>query len=453
MTKPLKQPQSLSRLLRGPVSRGLAAAADDADSTDTKTAINARGGDYGSGFIPGVAIITRGEALGHGFWIDAVFLQQVNSAMGELVAGLKSRFTHPGLCSDGLGKFLGRVKAPSLAGDIVRGDLHISDSARVSPDGDLGEYVLSLAQSDPSAFGTSIVFEHDAAAEDEFYELNSSLVEDEDTGERRFAFASPDPANVNNYPHCRLAELHAVDVVDEPAANPGGLFHRGPDVLPAAEELLSYTLGLSVTRPVNHFFDINPDRASAFVQGFLARHGLTLSRKDSSIMPKIKLAKEPCDDKKPADDTKPEDKQPDEEMGEGEGEKKPADEEDPKKKPADDTSEEDGELSAARKQLRVELKRFAALGNRGIELFGEGKTFEEAQGVVLAETQAANRKLSAALEASEKTIELLKKERGEDPVSFGIEASDKQLAESKLAQNIGPNLAKLAAGIKLPGKK
>lgn len=83
--------------------------------------------------------------------------------------GLKSRFTHPSLSDDGLGKFLGRAR--DLRRDSVtvlrdgrpttipatRADLHLSETSFNTPHGNLGGYVLDLAESDPDALSSSIV--------------------------------------------------------------------------------------------------------------------------------------------------------------------------------------------------------------------------------------------------------------------------------------------------------
>lgn len=236
------------------------------------------GGDFEAGLIRGAAIITTGvEALGHDYWIDKGFGEQVARkifAAGK--QGVKARFTHPGLSADGLGTFLGRFKRPPGAtsfhdlidGDTVRADLHIVDSAHGTPDGDLAGYVLNLAEEDPGAFGTSIVFKHDQAAEKKFRKLNSH------DGE----FVSPDDRNLNNYPHARLAELRAIDAVDSPAANPDGLFHR-QTTAHQAEGLIAYALGLESEPPAECAFSdiVAPARVAGFVSKFLDRRGLTLA--------------------------------------------------------------------------------------------------------------------------------------------------------------------------------
>lgn len=90
--------------------------------------------------------------------------------------GLKSRFTHPDMSSDGLGKFLGRARdlrmdkakdariGKSVA--AVRGDLHFDKtSLDTPPEGGkpLGLYVMDLAESDPDALSSSIVVVADQA--------------------------------------------------------------------------------------------------------------------------------------------------------------------------------------------------------------------------------------------------------------------------------------------------
>lgn len=117
-------------------------------------------------------MITVGEALGHDMWCDEVFLAQIVDAMNEVGdSGLKARFTHPGMCSDGMGKFLGRFENAVLVDGKVLADLHFSEAAHIAPDGDLAEYVMKLSQTDPDMFGTSIVFSRDEEAEQEFSEL------------------------------------------------------------------------------------------------------------------------------------------------------------------------------------------------------------------------------------------------------------------------------------------
>lgn len=254
------------------------ARASVAESAPAK--IDTAGGMYKAGLIRNVSVITAGEALGHELWIDAVFVQQVFDALsvaGE--QGVKSRFTHPSMCSDGLGKHLGRVNNPVTDKLSVRCDLHFTGSSHESPEGDLANYVMLLVKEDPSAAGLSIAFQRDYQAESQFLIENGASIQEDDDGYPYVdmsAFKSPDPNNVNNYPHARLADLCAVDVVDEPAANPDGMFDSFP-IARDVDAALSYALGLSDAKPATEdLFGVNIDRASEFLSRFLSTKGLAL---------------------------------------------------------------------------------------------------------------------------------------------------------------------------------
>ena len=321
----LKLPALRTRLTRfaggppdpGPGDSARNTDADDpaADNDGPARSVNPQGGDAGAGSITGLSVITRGEALGHRLWIDRYFLTQVAEAIrlsGD--RGIKSRFTHPGASSDGLGTLLGRVKGGEVDGDQVRADLHCAETAHATPDGDLAGYVLRLAAEDDSSFGTSIVFDRDFPAEDEFLDAHRQVLTDKDGRQTQGEFASPDPDNVHNFRHARLLKLCAVDFVDDPAANPDGLFHRQAKTgtIPLdAETLCAYALGLTDQTPGPTAFDIDPDRLRAFAGRFLAAHGLTITATDpapdpapepETAMPKTRLGKKPT--AKPAKNAK-----------------------------------------------------------------------------------------------------------------------------------------------------
>lgn len=230
------------------------------------------GGDNGAGLIRQFSVITAGEAKGHGVWIDNVFVDSVAAAMAT-GAGTKSRFAHPSLSADGLGTYLGRAKNPQGDGRKLAADLHLGKTAHRTPDGDLADYVMGLASEDAAAFGASIVFEGDIG-EEERHRVDHT--------DAAGAFQSPDPANVQNLPHVRLGKLKAVDVVDSPAANPEGLFHR--QTTPAeADALAAYALGLTKELPVLTTFALDPDRVAAFVAKFLDAHNLKITKKEPNV--------------------------------------------------------------------------------------------------------------------------------------------------------------------------
>ncbi len=254
-----------SRLYRGPIARGIASGA---------TGIDPHGGAYSAGLIRGAAILTRGEAVGHDEWVDRRMLSDVASAINATGGGIKSRFTHPDLSGDGLGKALGRFRDARRDDDVVRADLHIYAAAHDAPDGDLAQYVMNLAREDSAAFGTSIAFTPDASAMNSF-----TMLHRRDDG----AFHSPDADNEHNYPHVRLASLEAIDTVDEPAANPDGLFHRGDGIAAEAEAVLDYALGLSDAAPDETMFNVAPLRIRAFVARYMMRKHLTITHESPAL--------------------------------------------------------------------------------------------------------------------------------------------------------------------------
>tara|TARA_Y100000593_G_scaffold4213_1_gene8325 strand:- start:13842 stop:15332 length:1491 start_codon:yes stop_codon:yes gene_type:complete len=157
--------------------------------------------------IVGYAVMSVGEAKGHGVRADYVTLAQIIELGNQPNKGIKVRWTHPSMIADGMGKYLGRAVNFRLSEDGTKAlaDMIISKTASNSPMGNLGGYVLDLASEDPEAFGTSVVIQY-------------TTIESED---------------VSELPVIRVSKLYASDVVDEPAANEGlfsasnpGLFSR-----------------------------------------------------------------------------------------------------------------------------------------------------------------------------------------------------------------------------------
>lgn len=236
-----------------------------------------------AGLIRGMSAITGGEALGHDMWLDSHFLDQVAEKL-ESGSGTKVRFKHPGLSSDGLGNTLGRAVGGQREGNKVLTDLHLLASAHETPEGNLANYVLDFAEESPDLFGTSIVFKPDHR-EMELFRLQHSDSEGEN-------FKSPDPANVKNLRHARLDALRAVDVVDEPAANPAGMFSslsEEGEMVEAFEALLEYATGLSDEEPKeNDLIPIHPGRIRRFTSQFFDSRGLTLHFAENSRKPEPK---------------------------------------------------------------------------------------------------------------------------------------------------------------------
>lgn len=334
-----------------------------AKASGSKAIVDREGGKFGAGVISGVSVITAGEALGHYAWIDDVFIDQVYSALKSFSDGVKSRWTHPDMSSDGLGKLTSRIMDPekSKNGKQVYADQHFLQIGHRSPDGDLAAYLMDLAEEDPSAYGLSIVFYRDWEAMDEFRLANTT----------DGVFTSPDPENVNHYEHIRLKSLEAADAVDEPAANPAGLFSRNKDIAREADAIASFALGLNEERPEVVSLGLDPDRVRGFASRFLLTHGLELTRKDMKLGAKkdAKLsdsqttepAEKPAEGgegTKPAETTPASDGKP---ADGGEGDGKPAE-------------EPEGQAS------RAEAAKFKTLfGDQGAIWYAEGLSLDEAQ--------------------------------------------------------------------------
>jgi hypothetical protein len=348
-------------------------------ATANASEIDRDGGMYGFGVINGASIITRGEALGHDLWVDADFLSDVTAAGNAKNFGLKARFTHPGLSSDGLGTYLGKVHNLRTEGDQVIGDLHFQESATKTPDGNLAEYVMQLAEDAPEDFGISIVFDHDAAA--------SELHTLENTQGGRFV--SPDEDNKNNYPHARLAQLRAADVVDSPAANPDGLFHREQQIAQDAEGLFEFAFGLSDERPTLQALSVDGDRIRAAVSRFLSRHNLSLIQEGEPMAEAVEQPEVPATPQ------------------------------------------------VTREDFAAELQRYlTAFGQQGGEWFAAGKSFEDCQALQLAALREQVESLTAERDDLQARIAAV--DLGEnEPEEFG----DGTTEERPQARNLGEGFA------------
>jgi hypothetical protein len=204
--------------------------------------------DRKANVIFGAALMQTGD-LNDGdarpWTVDAKTLAQAEQFAKRSKNGIKARFTHPNMSSDGMGSYLGRWKNVRVDGDTLRGDLHIADAAFSSPQGDLGTYVMDLAESDPEAFGVSLATRLD---QDDLQSFERKQRDAEEGGAK--------------WP-MRFSDVRAGDIVDEPAATRGGLFDlTTPDLrnLPAqATALLSTYFGDApepvVRGRINSFLD------------------------------------------------------------------------------------------------------------------------------------------------------------------------------------------------------
>lgn len=157
-------------------------------AVDAASAIDAE-----KGVILGVAVITAGPARGHFDWAsgnplfaDAKTLAEVKTCAETYSGGLKVKFNH----GSGVGDIVGSLRNFRIDGDVLRADFH---ALQTSPN---RAYLFEIAATMPDSFGLSISF-------------------------------SGKPEEGEDKSFARCTEIYSADFVDEPAANPNGLFQRG----------------------------------------------------------------------------------------------------------------------------------------------------------------------------------------------------------------------------------
>ena len=162
------------------------------------------GVDRENEIIKGFAVVSKGITHDRRGEFDDAELNRLVQMGNESEIGLKSRFGHPNMSGTALGTFLGRIKSFRKDGDVVRGDLYIDETAHDTPDGDLANYVMKLAESDPDAFGSSMVIN---------WEPELRYVKDDEP--------EKDEEGNDLPPFIRVSKFREVDIVDDPAANNG----------------------------------------------------------------------------------------------------------------------------------------------------------------------------------------------------------------------------------------
>jgi len=156
------------------------------------------------GIIKDIILCQTGEAKGHELFINDQFIDKVVQLGNETEPGIKARFGHPNICSTALGTYLGRYKNFRKIDNKAVADLFLDTTSKKSPNGNLYEYVLDLAESNPDMFGASIAFKAGKA---------DKKLETIDGKEIEKSYAT-------------IIKLHACDLVDDPAATEG-LFKAG----------------------------------------------------------------------------------------------------------------------------------------------------------------------------------------------------------------------------------
>lgn len=186
------------------------------------------GVDRSSSTIRGIKVIEVGPINdGRPYLVDQETLRQVVAFGNAPNKGLKCRYTHGEFDADSIGTHLGRWFNFRVDGDAVRADLKLAQSSRISPKGDIGGYVITLAEEDPESFGASIAAE-----------LDKELMQSGPDGKMPL----------------RLSGLYSVDIVNEPAATRGGLFSKeitmAEDAAPEEKQEPDFSFLMSEDMPV-----------------------------------------------------------------------------------------------------------------------------------------------------------------------------------------------------------
>lgn len=206
--------------------------------------------DAEKGIIHDVVMCQVGEAKGHGMQLDQVFIDKIVelswAAHGD--SGMKCRFGHPTMCSPSLGTFIGRFYNFRVEGERALAELHLDEVARKAPQGNLYDWVLEMAEKNPSFFGASICFDILTYVDGDGNELVLDGEDDSPVG----------PV----YP--RPNAIYACDLVDDPAAT-DGLFSAKFNAQSFAVQVTTF---LDQHPEVFSYVEKNPD----VIQTFMARY-------------------------------------------------------------------------------------------------------------------------------------------------------------------------------------
>lgn len=139
--------------------------------------------DHEDMIVRNCAIITEGVARGHNMLVDRKTLEQMKELCEEFDGGLKVKMDH----YSGFDAIVGSLKNFRIKGKKLLADLQLLKNHPASP------RVLEMAENIPDTFGLSASF-------------------------------SGDPEEIDGLAFARVTEIYSADLVDQPAANPDGLF-------------------------------------------------------------------------------------------------------------------------------------------------------------------------------------------------------------------------------------
>jgi hypothetical protein len=165
-----------------------------------------------AGTMAGVSLISVGEALGHGAYVDEDSIDTALSALNQMGGGLPAYITHRGALFDDrltreIGMFTGfRVEGEQLKADFTAFDSFKEDESRKF------NRLFEMAEKMPERFGLSIVF-------------SAVMAWATADGDVPGSMDRPETAQFE-FPSVRVLEVNSADFVDTPAANQRGLFSK-----------------------------------------------------------------------------------------------------------------------------------------------------------------------------------------------------------------------------------
>ena len=229
--------------------------------------------DRENGIIRGVQIVREGEAKGHGVHLDSDFITRIAELGNAPKIGIKSRFNHPNMSVGAFGTMVGKFYNFQVNGTAVHADLHLSETAKSSPSGDLHAYVLDMAENEPGHFGNSIAFSDDGNLYVKNRDGEKKKLHFESNGwdytikvEEEDGLVDYDTDEYSEEVYVVPAALHASDLVDDPAAT-DGLFSASANGHAFAVQATAF---LDAHPEIWQFVERHPDKLQPFFQKYEA---------------------------------------------------------------------------------------------------------------------------------------------------------------------------------------
>jgi hypothetical protein len=334
--------------------------------------------DVDKGILLGVKVIEIGSVNdARPFYVDGETLEQIERLGNQPAKGVKVRYTHAG-SEDAMGSHLGRATNFRIDGDCVRADITLAKSSFISPRGNLGGYVLTLAEEDSLSLGMSVAGT-----------LDGETMSDLDDG---------------GMMPLRFLDLYSADVVADPAATRDGLFSQQGEEMKEEEKLEDVEKAPEALESVEEKEDGKP--AAEMTEepqespGELSEGDEDKLEEQAEEMPEEELSEEPKEELK----------------------------EESKEEPEEDLEEEPKE------ELSAHAEYVETFGSEGAVWFLEGKSLGECFKIQASRFAEEIKSLKAELARFESLKAAGEFALGEEaPVSQAVELSDEEKVKAKKA--------------------